>query len=88
MPNPFATLFLILFLLLVLAGLAFAGVVAWLYGWLIARAQPKHDGVLAAACFEQPVEVLRTIHSFDPCLACAVHIHDEHGSTVHRLETF
>lgn len=37
---------------------------------------------------DQPVEVLRTIHSFDPCLACAVHIHDEHGSTVHRLETF
>jgi Ni,Fe-hydrogenase I large subunit len=22
------------------------------------------------------------------CLACAVHIHDEHGTTVHRLETF
>jgi hydrogenase large subunit len=37
---------------------------------------------------DQPVEVLRTIHSFDPCLACAVHIHDEHGTTVHRLETF
>ncbi|MEZ5419859.1 MAG: nickel-dependent hydrogenase large subunit [Vicinamibacterales bacterium] len=37
---------------------------------------------------DQPVEVLRTIHSFDPCLACAVHIHDEHGSTVHRLDTF
>jgi hydrogenase large subunit len=37
---------------------------------------------------EQPVEVLRTIHSFDPCLACAVHIHDEHGSTVHRVDTF
>jgi len=25
---------------------------------------------------EQPVEILRTIHSFDPCLACAVHVHD------------
>lgn len=37
---------------------------------------------------DQPVEVLRTIHSFDPCLACAVHIHDEHGRTVHRLDTF
>lgn len=22
----------------------------------------------------QPVEVLRVIHSFDPCLACAVHV--------------
>jgi hydrogenase large subunit len=25
---------------------------------------------------EQPLEVLRTIHSFDPCLACAVHLID------------
>jgi Ni,Fe-hydrogenase I large subunit len=24
----------------------------------------------------QPVEILRTIHSFDPCLACAVHVYD------------
>ncbi len=23
---------------------------------------------------EQPLEILRTIHSFDPCLACASHI--------------
>ena len=27
----------------------------------------------------QPIEVLRTIHSFDPCIACAVHLTDEHG---------
>ena len=26
---------------------------------------------------ERPLEVLRTVHSFDPCLACAVHVHDE-----------
>jgi len=25
---------------------------------------------------KQPVEILRTIHSFDPCIACAVHISD------------
>jgi Ni,Fe-hydrogenase I large subunit len=25
---------------------------------------------------ERPVEILRTIHSFDPCIACAVHLHD------------
>ena len=37
---------------------------------------------------EQPLEVLRTIHSFDPCIACAVHIHDEHGSHVHQLHAF
>lgn len=27
----------------------------------------------------QPLEVLRTIHSFDPCLACAVHLVDARG---------
>lgn len=32
---------------------------------------------------EQPLEVLRTVHSFDPCLACAVHILDtEHTEVV------
>ena len=34
---------------------------------------------------EKPLEVLRTIHSFDPCLACAVHLHDEHGRTLNRI---
>ena len=34
---------------------------------------------------EQPLELLRTIHSFDPCLACAVHLYDEHGRHVHRV---
>ena len=32
---------------------------------------------------EKPLEVLRTVHSFDPCLACAVHVVDkEHNSVV------
>jgi hydrogenase large subunit len=25
---------------------------------------------------KQPIEILRTIHSFDPCIACAVHLVD------------
>ncbi len=29
---------------------------------------------------EQPVEILRTIHSFDPCIACAVHLSDPDGN--------
>jgi len=35
---------------------------------------------------ERPVEILRTIHSFDPCLACAVHVVDGQGRryTVHK----
>lgn len=28
---------------------------------------------------EQPIEILRTIHSFDPCIACAVHVTDTEG---------
>jgi hydrogenase large subunit len=28
---------------------------------------------------EQPIEILRTIHSFDPCIACAVHLTDPQG---------
>ncbi len=35
-----------------------------------------------------PLEVLRTIHSFDPCLACAVHLYDENGTTIHALKTY
>jgi hydrogenase large subunit len=27
----------------------------------------------------KPLEVLRTVHSFDPCMACACHVLDEHG---------
>jgi hydrogenase large subunit len=35
-----------------------------------------------------PLEVIRTIHSFDPCLACAVHVYDENGTTLHETLTF
>ena len=37
---------------------------------------------------KNPLEVLRTIHSFDPCLACAVHLYDEKGSYIHELKTY
>ncbi|MEK6781586.1 MAG: nickel-dependent hydrogenase large subunit [Bacteroidota bacterium] len=33
----------------------------------------------------KPVEILRTIHSFDPCLACAVHLYDQEGKHVSRV---
>ncbi len=42
---------------------------------------PIHDA-------NQPLEILRTIHSFDPCLACAVHLYDEDGKYVHQMDTF
>jgi hydrogenase large subunit len=40
---------------------------------------PIHD-------VNQPLEILRTIHSFDPCLACAVHLYDENGKHINRVK--
>ncbi len=34
---------------------------------------------------ELPLEIIRTIHSFDPCLACAVHLYDEHGNHISKV---
>jgi len=37
-----------------------------------------HDG-------KQPIEILRTIHSFDPCIACAVHVLDPEGREMSKV---
>ncbi|MEJ2537020.1 MAG: nickel-dependent hydrogenase large subunit, partial [Calditrichia bacterium] len=34
---------------------------------------------------EQPLEILRTIHSFDPCIACAVHLYDPDGKHLNQI---
>ena len=31
---------------------------------------------------DQPLEILRTIHSFDPCMACGVHVLDVTGAPI------
>lgn len=31
---------------------------------------------------EQPLEILRTIHSFDPCMACSTHVIDNKGNNL------
>lgn len=36
---------------------------------------------------EKPLEVLRTVHSFDPCLACAVHTVDVEGNELSKVST-
>lgn len=36
---------------------------------------------------EQPLEPLRTIHSFDPCMSCAVHVLDPSGQPVIEVVT-
>ena len=33
-----------------------------------------------------PLEIIRTIHSFDPCLACSVHLYDEHGTHITNVD--
>ena len=35
---------------------------------------------------ERPLEVLRTVHSFDPCLACAVHTLDVEGNEIAKVK--
>lgn len=35
---------------------------------------------------KQPVEILRTIHSFDPCIACAVHVTDRDGEELVQVK--
>jgi [NiFe] hydrogenase large subunit/hydrogenase large subunit len=34
---------------------------------------------------EQPIEILRTVHSFDPCMACGVHVVDPKGRELARV---
>jgi len=35
---------------------------------------------------EQPLEILRTIHSFDPCMACAIHVVDNRKREIIRVK--
>lgn len=35
---------------------------------------------------ERPLEVLRTIHSYDPCLACAIHLFDPKGHQINKVK--
>lgn len=34
---------------------------------------------------ELPLEIIRTLHSFDPCIACAVHLYDEKGEIIKEV---
>jgi hydrogenase large subunit len=54
-------------------------------------AKKQHSSFEAAligtpvAKLDEPVEIIRTIHSFDPCLACAVHLYDPQGRHLHQI---
>ncbi len=34
---------------------------------------------------KQPLEVLRTVHSFDPCIACGIHVIDPNSNEVYKV---
>lgn len=38
------------------------------------------------AVAEQPLEILRTLHSFDPCLACSTHVMSMDGTELSRVQ--
>ena len=45
-----------------------------------------HCAVEAPADPEKPLEVLRTVDSFDPCMACACHTFDPSGRQIARVK--
>ena len=61
--------------------------------WNAGPRDPKgQDGAYEAALkgtrlydAKQPIEILRTIHSFDPCIACAVHVVDPAGEELVKV---
>ena len=66
----------------------------WLAGGRDARGQMgpyehslAHGGEHPLVDPKQPLEPLRTIHSFDPCMSCAVHVLDPNGESVMEVMT-
>jgi Ni,Fe-hydrogenase I large subunit len=51
------------------------------------RRGPYEEALLGTpvADMNRPVEILRTVHSFDPCMACGVHVVDVHRREVARV---
>lgn len=58
---------------------------------------PRDENGVPSACEEalvgtpvadpaRPVEILRVVHSFDPCIACAVHVIDGKTNQVHKFK--
>ena len=41
---------------------------------------------LKIADLTQPLEIIRILHSYDPCIACAVHVMDTKGKTLSKYK--
>ncbi len=48
---------------------------------------PSPSGYAAGAAQDVAVEILRVVHSFDPCIACAVHKVDGKKAKAEKLNT-
>lgn len=48
---------------------------------------PIEEALIGTPCVDakRPVEILRVVHSFDPCLACTVHIIDPDTNEIHKF---
>lgn len=52
------------------------------------KLSPAEQSLIGCPCPDpdRPVEILRTIHSFDPCIACSVHLVDNRKGTVKKFK--
>jgi [NiFe] hydrogenase large subunit len=48
---------------------------------------PVEEALIGTPVFDssRPVELLRTVHSFDPCIACGVHVIDSRTNQRHKF---
>ena len=51
------------------------------------RRGPYEEALLntPVADANRPIEILRTVHSFDPCMACGVHVVDARGREITKV---
>ena len=49
---------------------------------------PLEEALMGTPVFDpkRPVEILRTVHSYDPCIACGVHVIDTESNEVYQFE--
>ncbi|HKK34480.1 MAG TPA: nickel-dependent hydrogenase large subunit [Desulfomicrobiaceae bacterium] len=52
------------------------------------KLSPVEEALIGTPVFDpkRPVEILRTVHSFDPCIACGVHVIDSRTNEVHKFK--
>ncbi|MBC16924.1 MAG: hydrogenase 2 large subunit [Desulfovibrio sp.] len=52
------------------------------------KLSPAEQSLIGCPCpdLERPVEILRTIHSFDPCIACSVHLVDQRSGSTKKFK--